>query len=67
MVRAAEAEGFVAQQIEAELGGDIHDFIRGASIDRQNKAEGSRLNEEKQAALLSWRPAFILVSAFWCP
>jgi hypothetical protein len=46
LVRAAEAEGFAAQQIEAELGGDIYDFIR-ASIDRQNKAEGSRLNKEK--------------------
>jgi hypothetical protein len=46
LVRAAEAQGFARQQIEAALGGDIYDFIR-ASIDRQNKAEGSRLSKEK--------------------
>ena len=45
LVRAAEAQGFAKQQIEAELGGDIYDFIR-ASIDRQNTEQAARLKKQ---------------------
>ena len=46
LVRAAEGQGFSKQQIEAELGGDIYEYIR-ASIDRQNKAEDQRLAKNR--------------------
>ena len=46
LVRRAEAQGFTRKQVEDELGGDIHAFIR-ASIDRQNEAEEARLRAEK--------------------
>ena len=46
LVQAAEAQGFTRKQVEDELGGDIHAFIR-ASIDRQNESEDARLRKEK--------------------
>ena len=46
LVRAAENQGLTKKQIEEELGGDIHGFIR-ARIDRQNKSEENRLRREK--------------------
>lgn len=38
LVHAAEAQGFTREQVEDELGNDIHAFIR-ASIDRQLRKE----------------------------
>jgi hypothetical protein len=46
LVRAAEVEGFTKQQMEAELGDELTHYIR-ASIDRQNKAEDTRLGKGK--------------------
>jgi hypothetical protein len=46
LARAAEEQGFTRAQMEAEIG-DLYDFIR-ASIDRQNKAEDSRLAEDER-------------------
>lgn len=45
LLHAAEGQGFTQQQIEAEMGGDVNDFIR-ASIDRKNQAEEGRLRKE---------------------
>jgi hypothetical protein len=46
LVRAADAQGFTRKQMEDELGGDIHAFIR-ASIDRQNKSEDARRRKDE--------------------
>ncbi|WJR77356.1 hypothetical protein [Bradyrhizobium sp. NP1] len=46
LLRAAEAQGFSKEQVEAELGGDIYAHIR-ARIDRQNEAEAKRLGNER--------------------
>lgn len=46
LVRAAGAQGFTRKQVQDELGGDIHGFIR-TSIDQQNEAEDVRLRREK--------------------
>jgi hypothetical protein len=45
LVTAAEAQGFSRDQVEAELGGDIHGFIRN-SIDSQNADETTRLKKD---------------------
>jgi len=42
---AAEAQGFSKKQMEDELGGDIHSYIRN-SIDSQNADERARLEKE---------------------
>jgi hypothetical protein len=45
LIRAADGQGFTKQQMEAELGGDIHAYIRH-SIERQNNAEDQRLGKK---------------------
>jgi hypothetical protein len=47
LVLAAGVQGFTRQQMEAELGGDLHAYIR-ASINRQNTNEAKRLRDEKR-------------------
>jgi hypothetical protein len=47
LVRAAEAQGFTKEQVEAELGGDLAGYIR-TSIDKQNKAEDDRLRKNEK-------------------
>jgi len=46
LVQAAEGQGFTRKQVEDELGGDLHVFIR-VSIDRLNESEEARLRKEK--------------------
>ncbi|MCC8964514.1 hypothetical protein H8A95_19880 [Bradyrhizobium sp. Pear76] len=43
---AAMAQGFSEDQVQAELGGDIHAFIR-TRVDEQNAEEASRLKREQ--------------------
>ncbi|MCC8955145.1 hypothetical protein H8B02_17345 [Bradyrhizobium sp. Pear77] len=46
---AAKAQGFSEEQVQGELGGDIHAIIR-ARIDEQNAKEAFRLKRERFAA-----------------
>ncbi len=45
LLTAAKDQGFAQEQIEAQLGGDIYDYIR-SSIDSQNAQETSRLKRD---------------------
>lgn len=45
LLTAARDQGFAQEQIEAQLGGDIYDYIR-SSIDSQNAQETSRLKRD---------------------
>lgn len=42
---AAKDQGFTQEQIEAQLGGDIYDYIR-SSVDSQNAQKTARLERD---------------------